>query len=485
MANTQEIEEIKIKSANSIVFLTLRNAGIQAISVIGFFLLTIILSPADVGLFAIVVAVTSILNYFSDVGLSPALIQKKAPPTDSELQTSFTIQQFLVITSIIIIGLIYPQIARSHNFGSKEMWIFISLCYAFLISSLKTIPSVLLERELNFKKISTVDIIENILFYTIAVVAAYSGLGAYSYALATFIRATVGLIIMYRLKGWKIGIGFSLQAVKHLFKFGIPYQLNSLIALAKDDLSDLMVAGIIGRTGFGLLSWAQKAPRMPLSLMDTFMRVTFPAFSRFQDDIPLLKKTIERSIYFIALIIYPSLVGIAFLAPDIIHLVPKYNKWEPALIPLYFYAASFMIAAVTTPLTNAFNAVGKILTTTKMMIVWTVLTWIFYPILSLKYGYIGTSVASLIVGLSSFIVWYLAYKHFRINLVANLINPIISTALIALVLLGINHLGLTLITSIITKIISALCIYIAYHLIFSKDEINWFINQLRWLKAKR
>ena len=41
---------------------------------------------------------------------------------------------------------------------------------------------------------------------------------------------------------------------------------------------------------------------------------------------------------------------------------------------------------------------------------------IFYPILSLKFGYTGTAIASLIVGLSSFIVWHLAYKYFQVNI---------------------------------------------------------------------
>ncbi|MCL4383979.1 oligosaccharide flippase family protein [Patescibacteria group bacterium] len=482
MAVTEEIENLKLKSTSSVIFLSLRNLGIQGIAFFGFFFLTILLGPSDVGLFAVVAETIALLSYFSDIGLASALIQKKSVPTDEELQSSFTIQQTLVIISLIVVGIIYPSLAHSRHYGSKETWIFISLCFAFLAGSLKTIPSVLLERDLNFKELSSVDIIENTLFYTIAVVCALFGLGAYSYAVATFIRSTVGLIIIYRLKSWPLKINFSFISVKELFHYGVPFQLNTFIAMAKDRLSNLMVAGIIGREGFGLISWAQKGPRMPLTLMDSIMKVTFPAFARLQEDHHLLRRSIERSLYFISFFVFPAVVGIAFVAPDLMHLIPRYSKWEPALVPLYFFSASFVIAAVTTPLTNAFNAVGKILTTTKMMVVWTVLTWIFYPILSLRYGYIGTSVAAFLVGSSSLFVWYLAYKHFHLNIFATLIHPIISTILITIILFFISDLHLYPLLSIVSKILISILIYTSYHLIFSQKEIVWFFNQIKCLR---
>ena len=157
------------------------------------------------------------------------------------------------------------------------------MCFSFVAASLKTIPSVQLERNLNFKLISTIDIIENLIFYVLAVIFAFFGFGVFSYAIATFVRSLIGLIIIYIVSPWSIGFSFSSKSIKKLFKFGIPFQLNSFIAVAKDRLSNLLVAGIIGRESFGILSWAQKGPRVPLSLMDAVMKVTFPTFSRLQD----------------------------------------------------------------------------------------------------------------------------------------------------------------------------------------------------------
>ncbi|MFA6007165.1 MAG: oligosaccharide flippase family protein [Candidatus Shapirobacteria bacterium] len=480
---SQEVEKIKTQTTTNILFLTLRNFGIQGISALGFFLLSVLLGTGDVGLFAIVAESISILGYFSDVGLASALIQQKEEPDTASLRTTFTIQQILVFICLTAVAIFYPHLSQSKGYGSKELWIMLSLCFSFVVASLKTLPSVKLERHLNFKLISTIDIIENTLFYLIAVIFAYLGFGAYSYAIATFIKSAVGLIVIYSFSPWPIGFAFSWKTTKKLFSFGIPYQLNSLISMAKDRFSNLFVAGILGRSSFGLLSWAQKGPRIPLSFMDAIMRVTFPTFSRLQDEKEFLKKSLEKSTFFISFIVFPSLVGLCFIAPDFINLIPKYGKWAPALIPMYFYAASYAIASVTTPITNAFNATGKIKITTKLMVMWTVLTWIFFPILSIKFGYIGTSVAALIVGLSSFIVWHLADKYFQVNIFKTILHPLVASLIMLSILLSISFLSLNPILAIITKVVSALSIYALYQYIFNRREMLWFYQQL--LKIKK
>ncbi|MDD4938184.1 MAG: oligosaccharide flippase family protein, partial [Candidatus Shapirobacteria bacterium] len=157
---TIDLEEIKQLTTKNVLFLSLRNIGIQTISVVGFFILTILLGTGEVGLFAIVAESVSILGYFSDIGLAAALIQKKDSIKKSELQTTFVIQQILVFLCLITISIVFTKIVQVKNYGSKEIWIFISLCFSFFVASLKTIPSVLLERKLDFKVISTIDIVE-------------------------------------------------------------------------------------------------------------------------------------------------------------------------------------------------------------------------------------------------------------------------------------------------------------------------------------
>ena len=125
---------------------------------------------------------------------------------------------------------------------------------------------------------------------------------------------------------------------------------------------------------------------------------------------------------------------------------------------LYFFAISYAIASVTTPITNAFNATGKIKTTTKLMLMWTILTWIFYPILSYKFGYIGTAAAALVVGMSSFVVWHLAKKYFEVNIFKTILHPLIATLAIFITTYPISYLSLEPLWSIIVKVFISILI---------------------------
>jgi O-antigen/teichoic acid export membrane protein len=473
------LEEIKSKTTASVLFLSLRNIGIQFIAFLGFFLLTKYLKVAEIGLFGIVVEIIGILAYFSDIGLAAALIQQKEPVSKEELRTTFLIQQ-----SMVIIGLIIFFILNKNNFHQYP-YLILAFCFSFICASLKTIPSVLLERNLNFKILSTIDVIENLLFYIIAVIFAILGFGINSYVYAIIVRSLVGLIWIYYASPWPIGFAFSISSLKKLFKFGIPFQLNSFIAMLKDRVPNVLVYSIIGKESFGLLTWAQKGPRTPLSFMDAIQRITFPTFARMQDKKEILTASIKKSIFFIGLFIFPALAGIALISPNIVHIIPKYLKWEPAILPLYFYCVSFAIAAITTPLTNAFNAVGKITITTGLMIMWTVLTWIFFPILSKQYGYIGTSYAALIVGSSSVVVWIIAKKIFDLNVLRVIFHPLIASILMVFLLLPLNIIIPNYLINLILKLTIGILFYLFYLLIFCKKDIDWFIKELKCYLRKK
>jgi hypothetical protein len=90
----------------------------------------------------------------------------------------------------------------------------------------------------------------------------------------------------------------------------------------------------------------------------------FPTYSRLQDDSKILKSSIEKLFLYCAFGL-SILAGVSItllisciLSPNI----PNGFRLSYALLT----CANAAIASITTPLTNAFNAVGKIHITTKL-----------------------------------------------------------------------------------------------------------------------
>lgn len=433
------IETIKERSVRGIVVLTGRTFLLQIIALVAQLFLFAYLGKYEFGVFAIVSAIINFLVYFSDIGLAAALIQKKESPTELDLKTTFTVQQILVFGLVIVVFLLTPFLAQKYSLTFDGKMLLYALSVSLIMSSFKSTPSVLLERKLEFVKLVFPQILEQIVYNVVLVVMAMNGYGLTSFSVAVLIRGAVGLATIYYLQPWKPGIAFSKETLKGLFKFGIPYQVNTFLATLKDDGMIIVLGSIIGPAGIGILSFAQKIARLPLTFfMDTVTRVTFPAFSRLQDSKSDLERSVTRSIFFICLFVFPSLMGIIILSPILVRVVPRYEQWIPALIPIIFISINFAFAGATTQLTNLLNAIGKIKITFYLMIMWTVLSWSLIPILSIKFGVIGASVGYSLVGASSVVAIIIAKKYVNFSISDSMLKPLISTIVMGVTLLFVR-----------------------------------------------
>ncbi len=403
--NEIDISLIKKKSLSGIVALTKRTFLLQVFGFVTMFFLGIFLNRPDFGVFGVVSAFINFLAYFSDVGLAGALIQKKEELTEDDLATTFTIQQILV-GALVIGALVFSgPLTSFYKLNSNGLWLFRALLLSFFLSSLKTIPSIILERKLDFNRLVIPQILETMAFNAVTLVLAWRGFGVASFTWGALSRAIIGLVAMYVVCPWKIRVGINREVAKHLFRFGIPFQWNSILALLKDDLMFLFLGKILPLGDLGFIVWAKKWAEVPLRLvMDNVVRVTFPAFSRLQHDVKVLGDTIEKALFGVSMAVFPLYGGMLFFMLPFIHVVPKYEKWEPAMFSFYLMCLSSIFASLSTPLTNALNAIGRIKTTLVLMAIWVVLTWVLTLTFLHFFGYNGFSLALFAISLSLFVV---------------------------------------------------------------------------------
>lgn len=475
-----EIENVTKRSIRGVIALAYRTFTIQVIGLIANFLLTVFLSPSIFGIFFVVSAAIAFLSYFSDIGLAAALIQKKEAITDEELRTTFTIQQILVVSVVVIAFFLSGFVKSFYRLDDQGILLFQALVVSFFLSSLKTVPSIILERNLRFEKLVIPQIVENLFFYIIAVVLAAKGFGVASFTFAVLARGISGVITIYIINPWKMRFGFQKIVAKRLLSFGLPFQTNSVLALIKDDLLIVYLGRVLPLAQVGYIGFAQKWAFMPLRLiMDNVIRVTFPSFSRLQNDKEVLTKAIEKSIFAACFLIFPSLVGLVVLAPYFIHLVPNYIKWEPALLSLTFFSLNAALSSVSTPLTNALNAIGKIKITLYLMIFWTVSTWIITPLAIIMYGFSGVSYASAFIALSVVFVVIISKRFIKFAVFRILINPFLAAVFMGGVIYLISPLVVKNIPMLIFMIVFAAVIYFSAMLALAKNEI---LSDIRFVR---
>lgn len=472
-----DIKEVNKRLVSGFFSLTFRKFALLAINFLTINILLARVLPVEViGIFNIATAILSFFTFFSDIGLAAAIIQKKEI-TEDDLKTTFTIQEALALIITISIWFAAPMMSQWYQLDLSGMWLIRSLAVGFFLTSLKVIPSVLLERYLRFQPLVWVEIVETVVFNTVLVGLVYKGLTIEAFSWATLGRSIIGAILLNIIAPWKIGLGWSKASAKQLLNFGLPFQLNSLLALLKDRLVPLVIAQIIGKAGVGYITWAQGMAFLPLEVMNIIIRITFPAFSRLQDNPAELRRAVERSMFMTAVFLYPLLFGLMAVMPSLVeHVVSA--KWQPALPLFYLFCLTTFWATLSSPFTNIFNAIGKVGITLKLMIMWTALTWILSPILAMQYNFLGPALASAIISFTSLVPLLIIRKMMKINIVGSIYQPLIAAVIMAV---PVYFLAGILVTDFLTLLLVSVlggCFYLGLVWLIAQKQIKETIRYI-------
>jgi O-antigen/teichoic acid export membrane protein len=119
-------------------------------------------------------------------------------------------------------------------------------------------------------------------------------------------------------------------------------------------------------------------------------------------------------------------VGMSVFITPLTELVPRYAKWQPALLSFALMSLSIAFSAISSPLTNTLNAIGKISDTLKLMVMWTLLTWVLTPIAIWKFGFNGVAIAGFVIAFSSVMPIIYVKKYVQIKVIDSIYRQLIA-----------------------------------------------------------
>jgi len=428
----EQAEAIKHSTVSGAMAYFLRTGLVYGMALIAESVLAVYLHVAEFAIFNIVTQIFGILTFFSDIGLASTLIQKKSEPTTAEYRTVFTIQQILSWLIFIVTLIIALSKVLQPKIGFEGELVLLALGLSFPLASLKTIPSIMLERHLQFNKLVIPQIVEQVFYNSILIGCVVMGVGVRSFTYAILARSVVGVITIYAIKMWPIGFSWDKTALKELIGSGSKFQLNDFLARIKDQLFTLSLGLWLPINQFGYISFAQSYSQVPYTLtVQNVIAITFPTYSRLQNDKQLLKRAIEKTLFFISLSIFPLLIGMCVFITPLLSLVPKLAKWQPAIMTFILFTLSIGGGAISTPLTNTLSAVGKINTTLKLMIFWLVITWILTPLCIHFFGFNGVGIATLLIAFTSVLPIYFVNQIVKIDVWGNIWRQGLAASLMA------------------------------------------------------
>lgn len=467
------IDTISKRSVHGVLALVSRNSVLQLINLGSFVIISSILQAKDLGIYTAVIAIQRVISFLTDFGLGAALVQKKEELRKEDLMTTFTIQAGITLFIFVAVFSFLNPISSFFKLNQSGQRLLLVLVFTIFISSFKTIPSIILERGINFSKLVVPQIAESLIFNVVLVVLVIQQFGVDSYSWAFLISSLIGIPFYYYVSPWKPSLGVEKGAFKSL-KYGIQFQAKNILATIKDDLLTVILVKFISFSQIGYIGFAQRISFFVFRyIVDSVSKVTFSTYARIQESQEHLRIAIEKSLFLISVFIFPIITGLMVTSPFIITYFPGWqNKWEPAIISIVFFCLNAIISSMSSILVNVLDATGRVKTTLKLMVIWTILTWVLTPILIQAFGYNGVAMASFAVTLTIFITIYLVKQVVKFSFIKSIYKPALSTGAMIISVVVLSQLLVKDLASLILVIILGGAIYTAILFSLAGNEIK-------------
>ena len=384
-----------VRSGFWVFFLRIFNQGFNVLRLI---ILARILSPNDFGLMGIALLTMSILETFSETGFQQALIQKKED-IKSYLDSAWTVLILRGFVLFVILYFIAPYAAVFFNTPEAKPIIRV-IGFSILFQAFTNIGITYFKKELEFNKEFIYQFTGTLADFIVAISAVLILRNVWALVLGLLAGNITRCFVSYLIHPYRPRLYFALEKVKELFGFGKWIFGSSVLIFLLSHGDDILVGKLLGTTALGFYQLAYRISNMPATeITHVISQVTFPAYSKLQDNIPKLKEAYLKVLQLTAFLSFPIAGLIFILAPDFtkIFLGEKWMPMVPAMQVLCILGALRSIAAALGPI---FLALGRPDFDTKISAAeLALLAILIYP-LTTKWGITGTAISISIVSCS-------------------------------------------------------------------------------------
>lgn len=470
------ISSLKQKTFNNIAF----NAVTKVVSVVfqgvALIILTRTLLPSDYGIVGFAMIFVNFLSQFNDMGFSSAVVQRK-DLDDRALYTGFTFRLglavFLYVVAVVGSG------ASGWFIENEAVANVIKVsALSFLIYSFSFVPTALLKRDLNYKKISYANMCYTMTNSVLAIILALAGFKYWSIVIANLCASLVMVVTLNLMRPKKIQILVDTSVARELFKFGGSVSLSGLIVFALFNTDNFIIGAVAGATMLGYYVVAFNWGSMICTALGTVVNsVLFPTFSRMQDAgrIKASYLKVLEYVTFAGVLVNVTLLLVSreFLIAVLGH---GTEKWIPALKALWILCFYGIARFSLEPIGSVVMATGRVNLLLKANVIAAIIELsLLYPAVRL-FGLEGVAVVVTVAYISQYLIFFpslrrdigLHYGEFFLALKPALLSALVVTGV---VLVLQPYMPSDTMTSLVIKLSICTALYCLTYGIFSKWKL--------------
>jgi len=329
----------------------------QAFQFIVTAILARLLLPSDFGIIGMAIIFTGLIFSLREFGLSAAIVQRKGLD-DLHLSSSFWAN---IAGGLVLFGICAAIAPLAARFFKNDLVapVLIVSSLGLIISSFGVVHRASLLRRLDFKAVAVAEIGSSFGYGIVSILLAALGFGVWALVYGTLCGTFLGVVLWWIGFRWRPSFSFSRQKFLDLFRFGANVMGTGIVSYCHQNVDYLVIGRRLGASPLGIYTLAFKLVSLPLTKISYVVTgVTFPAFSRMQDDDARLRRGYTKTVRYISLFTLPILAGLMVLAPQFVRVIYG-PKWLGAIIPLRIMCLLGVLKAVGTTVGSVLKAKGR------------------------------------------------------------------------------------------------------------------------------
>ena len=372
---------LKKQSYSAVRWTTLSMVGKSGLQFLQVIILARLLAPSDFGLIAIVIAVISLAQIFSDMGVSTAIIHYQEISQEA-LSSLYWLNVLAGCVLMLVVMLLSPLVAYLYGYSELENVFMVTSIYFVIVAAGQQLR-VVAEKELQFSKLARIELIAALMGFIVAVAWAMIWPGVYALVAGLLVTALTITVLswIYLACDWRPMCRLYYADVRRFLGFG-SYMMGNNIINVLNSQADVLIGGrYLSATELGVYSLPRDLSlRLAGTINPILTRVGFPVMAKVQGDKKKLKSVYLKTIRMASSVNFPLYIGMAVFAPEAVTVIFG-DQWQESVPILRILAIWGLLRSTGNPIGSLLFALGKAALAFKWNLI---LTLIIIP--SLWYG---------------------------------------------------------------------------------------------------
>lgn len=353
----------KEKAINSVKWSTISAIFGGLLGPLGYIVKARYLSPSEIGVLAVLIVIIGVFVQIITSSFSQALVEVDEID-DQSFSSFFYLNVCFSFLIVLLIYLLAPLVEGIYEMNGLKLLMRLS-CFQIIVMSIGNPYKGLLQRYIDFKKLSIIDIVKNVSLFSLTWILLIFNYGLFAVVLANIFVGLLGSLLLFyfgrRKSHVKLLFLYNHESIKPFLHFLKYYSGKISISYFSQNVDSLIIGLFLSESTLGLYYFGKNIiDKFRVLLTNSLTSFLFPFFAEIKNDLFFLKRTYLKTLDIMSLFsfVFPLYIYSA-AKPMVLFLFG--DEWGGSIIVFKVISLTMIFTLITNNIsTSILYAIGKV-----------------------------------------------------------------------------------------------------------------------------